>query len=459
MAVKEAQSELRLARRPLLLLALLLPLLYALSGFYVSGRGAPDWPLAPSDMPPRGAIVARDGTVLADGPADYRRYPQGTLAAHLVGFSGKVQPDGRYGLEGLEYMYDSYLQSGATLVTTVDPVYQAVAQQKLQETILETSAESGMVVMLEVGSGEVLAAASYPVFDPNSPGNNSRDELTNRAFLQQYEPGSVMKPFVVAALLEAGRLTTTELIDAEPARRVGSKTFRDVTSHDPQLLVKDVLRVSSNTAMLHLTERFEPFELHAWLQHFGFGRDLGMSSTYTRSGSLSSWQHWVPQDQASITIGQGVSTTALQLAALYSIFANDGYFVTPKLVQGEQTPEPFQVISAATAAEVRAMLEYTVNNGGLRASRIPETTLAGKTGTADVYDSVSNSYLPDDYALTFAGMFPADAPRVVMVVTVYKPQSETSATYVAAPLFKAIGTEVVAQWGTQPPRNPLADNR
>lgn len=458
MAVNAANSELRLTRRWLLLPLLLLPLGLALWGFMVQGGSIPDWPVVPSDVEPRGAIIARDGTVLADGPADHRRYPQGTLAAHLVGFSGRIQPDGRYGLEGLEYMYDSYLQSGSTLITTVDPVYQAIAQQKLQETIHDSQAESGTVVMLEAGSGNILAAASFPVFDPNTPGQTSRDELTNRAFLQQYEPGSVMKPFVIAALLESGRLTTTELIDAEPTKRVGNKTFRDVTSHDPQLLARDVLRVSSNTAMLHLTERFQPQELHAWLQHFGFARDMGMTSTYTRSGSMNAWERWVPQDQASITIGQGVSTTTLQLAALYSIFANDGYFVTPKLVQGEQTPDPVQVLSASTASEIRSMLEYTVDNGGLRASRIPEVTMAGKTGTADVYDNESNSYISGDYALTFAGMFPADEPRVVMVVTVYKPRADTSATYVAAPLFKAIGTEVVAQWGTQPPRNPLAEN-
>jgi cell division protein FtsI (penicillin-binding protein 3) len=457
--VKEAHPELRLARRPLLLLLILLPLLFALFGFAVRGRGAPEWPGLPTDIPPRGSIVARDGTILAEGPATHRRYPQGSLAAHLVGFSGRIQPDGRYGLEGLEYMYDSYLQTGATLVTTIDPVFQAVAQAKLQETMLETEAENGMVVILEAGSGEILASASYPVFDPNDLGSSSQAQLINRAFLQQYEPGSVMKPFVIAALLEAGRLESDELIDAEPARRVGNKTFRDVVSHDPQLLPKDVLSVSSNTAMLHLTERFQPQELYAWLQHFGFAQDLGMTSSYTRRGSMNSWQNWVPQDQASITIGQGVSTTAVQLAAIFSILANDGFFVTPSLVQGEATPAPRAVLSPGTAAEVRSMLEYTVENSGLRNSRIPGVTLAGKTGTADVYDIDEGRYIPGDYTLTFAGMFPADEPRVVMVVSVHKPRRDTTATYVAAPLFRAIGTEVVAQWDTAPPRNPLADVR
>lgn len=459
MAVKAPHSELRLTRRPLLLLLLLVPLLSAAIGFGIRGSGAPDWPLVPDDVPPRGSIVARDGTILAEGPAEHRRYPQGELAAHLIGFSGRLQPDGRYGLEGLEYMYDSYLQAGGTLHTTIDPVFQAAAQTKLRETILATEAEAGMVVILETDTGNVLASASYPIFNPNDLSSASSDALLNRPFLQQYEPGSVMKPVVIAALMEAGRLQPNELIAAEPTRRVGNKTFRDVTSHDPQLEVKDVLRVSSNTAMLHLTERFEPHELHAWLRHFGFGQELGMSSTYTRSGTLNAWERWVPQDQASVTIGQSVSTTTLQLAAIFNVFASDGYFLTPRLVQGEETPEPYAVISPSTATRIRSMLEYTVDNSGLRNSKIPEVTMAGKTGTADVFDIAAGRYLPGDYTLTFAGMFPADNPDVVMVVTVHKPRLDTTATYVAAPLFKAIGTEVVAHRGTTPPRNPLADAR
>lgn len=457
MALSQPTLKINGIKRVLVVFLLLGPLLGALVGFARLGSQAPQWPTMLSDVPPRGSILASDGTILAEGPVGNRNYPQGELAAHVIGFSGRLQPDGRYGLEGLEYMYDSVLQSGASITTTIDPVLQAIAQAHLSEAALGSGAESGSVVALRVGTGEILAAASFPSFDPNNHGAAGPADLINRAFLHQYEPGSVMKPFVIAALLESGRMTPTEMVAAEQSRRVGAQTFRETVSHDPQLNAYDILRFSSNTAMTHLTERFTAEELFIWLSHFGFGRDVGMTSAFTRSGGMNPWQGWVPQDQASVTLGQSVSSTTLQLAALYSIFANDGVYVPPNLITGEQLASPRRVISSATARELRNMLYYTVETSGLRGARIPEMTLAGKTGTADVYNVELGRYVQGDFTLTFAGMFPADEPEVVMVVTLQRPNVSATATYVAAPLFQAIGTEIVASWGAVPPRNPLAE--
>ena len=455
-ATRTVPTELRLARRPLLLILMALPLLAALAGFGLQGHGAPAWPTPPAIAPERGRILAADGTVLADGDVASRRYPQGPLAAHVVGFSGAVQPDGRYGLEGVEYTLDARLQAGLDATLTIDPILQAAAERHLEASAIEHEAENGSVVMLEVGTGRILAAASYPSFDPNRQGAYSRRTIQNRAFLQQYEPGSVMKPFVIAALLQSGRLSPDEVIDAEPALRVGNKTFRDVARHDDELPVRDVLRYSSNTAMLHLTERFQPQELHAWLKHYGFGQILPLRSAYTRPGTLNPWQEWVPQDQASITIGQSVSTTPLQLAAAYSIFANDGVYVPPMLVEGEANPEPHRVLSTEVARTVRDMLRYTVEESGLSTSRIPGVTVAGKTGTADIYSPEQGTYPEGWYSLTFAGTFPADDPRIVMVVMLQKPHPDSTSTYVAAPLFRSIGSEVVAHWGVAPGPERLA---
>lgn len=448
--------ELRLARKPLLLVLIALPLLAALAGFGAQQHGAPTWPAPPVVAPDRGRVLAADGTVLAEGGVASRRYPQGTLASHVVGFSGAVQPDGRYGLEGVEYALDARLQAGLDVRLTVDPTLQAAAERQLERSVVENGAENGSVVMLEAGTGRILAAASYPTFDPNRQGAYDRDDLVNQAFLRQYEPGSVMKPFVVGALLQSGRLTLDELIPSPPTLRVGDKTFRDVARHDDELVVRDVLRYSSNTAMLALTERFAPSELHAWLRHYGFGQSLPMRSAYTRPGTLNPWQSWVPQDQASVTIGQSVSTTPLQLAAAYAIFANDGVYVPPRLVEDEAAPEPYRVLSSEVARTVRGMLRYTVEESGLRASRIPGVAVAGKTGTADIYSPELGTYPDGWYSLTFAGMFPADDPRVVMVVMLQKPDENATSTYVAAPLFRAIGSEVVAHWGVAPGPERLA---
>ena len=448
--------ELRLARRPLLLLLIGLPLIAALTGFGMQQHGAPVWPAPPVVAPERGRILATDGTVLAEGDVASRRYPQASLAAHVVGFSGAIQPDGRYGLEGVEYTLDARLQAGLDATLTIDPILQAAAERQLATSIADNGAENGSVVMLEAGSGRILAAASYPTYDPNEQGRYDRASIQNQAFLQQYEPGSVMKPFVVAALLQSGRLDPRETVDAPPYLRVGDKTFRDVAAHPGELEVRDVLRYSSNTAMLHLTERFEPSELYGWLRHFGFGQSLPLRSAYTRPGTLNPWQDWVPQDQASATIGQSVATTPLQLATAYSIFANDGVFVPPRLVEEEEPGEAYRVLSSEVARTVRGMLRYTVEESGLRGSRIPGVPVAGKTGTADIYSPEQGTYPDGWYTLTFAGMFPADAPRIVMVVMLQKPDEDATSTYVAGPLFRSIGSEVVAHWGIAPGPENLA---
>ena len=445
-----ASSEVRLHRGWLLALLLTLPLAASLAGFAAVQRGAPAWPEALVELPVRGSLLANDGTVLADGPAEARQYPHGSLAAPLLGFTGAVQPDGRYGLEGLEYTLDERLQTGSSVVLTIDPTLQAAAEARLAESVMATEAENGAAVILEVGSGRVLAAASYPSFDANAWRSAERDALQNRAFLQHYEPGSIIKPFVIAGLLESRRIRPDEFVEAPMHLRVGAKTFRDVAQHDPLLNVADVLRYSSNSGTINLAQRFESAELHAWLAAFGFGQTMPLRSTFTRSGQLNPWETWVPQDHATIAIGHSVATTALQMAAAYAIIANDGIYVSPHLVEDESVPAPHRVLSPEVAMTVRHMMHYTIEESSLRQSRIPGVSMAGKTGTGDVFDATANAYLPGDYTVSFAGMFPAEKPAVVMVVYVQKPRTLTSSTLVAAPLFRAIASEVVAHWGIAP---------
>ena len=442
-------GDLRLKRRYLLLAVLLAPLLLAFYGFAKLQNAQPLWPTSLQEAPQRGRIVARDGTIFAEGGAEHREYPQGTLAAHVVGFSGALQDDGRYGLEGLELTQDATLARGDDVVLTLDPNLQAVAQAKLQETVQTFKAENGAVVMLEAGTGRILAAASYPDYDPNTQGSvQNRDHIVDKAFVRLFEPGSVMKPFVVASLLTAGRLRLDEYIDTPMHLRVGDKTFSDVTQHDPQLTPWDILRFSSNSGMINLTQRFKDFELHDWLERFGFGRDLDLGATYTRTGQVRDTP-WVPQDQASITIGQSMSTTALQLAAAYSIFANDGLYIPPYLVEGGLTAPTHQVIPPEIAMTIRSLLQYTAENSGIHRSAIPGVTMAGKTGTGDIFDLDTGTYIKGDYTLTFAGMMPADKPKFIMIATIQKPRSDApTSTAIAVPLFSSIASEAVALWQT-----------
>ena len=444
----DAPNELRLARRFLMYLLLSLPLLAALYGFASRQAKLPDWPTALAEAPRRGAILASDGTIFAEGIVTHRQYPQHNLAAHVIGFSGAVQPDGRYGLEGLELTLEARLQAGEDVRITLDPGLQAVAQAELRKAAEQYQAENGAVVVLEAGTGRILAAASYPEFDPNRQNLvRNRATISNRAFLQQVEPGSTMKPFIIAALMQEGRLSPSEVLDVEMTMRVGNKTFQDVAKHDVRINISEILRYSSNVGMILLGQRFTPQELHDWLARFGFGQHVGLRGAFTRPGQLNPWVSWVPQDQASIVIGHSVSTTALQLAVAYSVFANDGLLVTPRIIEDEVWEEPVRVLSPEVARSMLNMMVYTVENG-LPNAKIPGVLVAGKTGTADIYDSAEGRYFRSG-TLGFGGIFPADNPRAIAVVYLQKPNN-TSSTVVAAPLFRAIGSEAVALWGIPP---------
>lgn len=457
--VQPPPAPLRFKRSWLLLPCTLLPLLAAVVGFSLQQRGFTPLPALPTEAVVRGRVLAADGTILAEGAADQRIYPLGALAAPLLGFTGALQPDGRYGLEGVEYTLDRTLATGQDVTLTIDPVLQAATEAHLAGAAATHGAESGAAVVLEVGTGRVLASTSYPSYDPNAWQSANRDQMLNRPFQQVYEPGSVIKPLVVAGLLQAGLLSPDELIEAPMTLRVGTKTFRDVARHDPVLTVADVLAYSSNSAMINLGARFKPAELHEWLWRFGLGQDLDQGSASSRTGILNDWTRWVPQDQASNSIGQNLSATPVQIAAAYSVFANDGMYVPPTVVVGEELPAPHRVLAPEVAQGLRSMLGLVMDTGGLRQARIPGVNAGGKTGTADVYDPALGTYPPGDFALTFAGMFPIEKPEVVVVVMLMKPESSSTSTYVAAPVFRAVGSEVVAHWGVAPTPEALASKR
>jgi cell division protein FtsI (penicillin-binding protein 3) len=451
MALERPQRELddepkvlRLRRRYLVLLLLVVPFALAFYGFFSRQQVSPSFPSIPTEMQERGRILSRDGTIFAEGSAEQRKYPQGTLAAHVIGFSGKLQKDGSYGLEGLEDTKDNLLQTPNDVIITLDPNIQAIVQEELKKTVLNFAAENGSVVILETKTGRILSAASYPEFDPNTQAQvSNRDAISNNAFLNQYEPGSVMKPFVVASLLQSNRLRLDEMITTPMDIKVGEKRYYDVAKHESQLNPWDVLRYSSNSGMINMSlSRFSDKELYGWLSHIGFGHAIDTPSIYTRAGQLDPTP-WVPQDQASRTIGQGVSTTTLQLAAMYNIFANDGLYVTPYLVEGDTPTEPRRVFSSEIAATMRKMLEYVVQQGHLNSIMPRELDVAGKTGTADSYDTRQGKYI-DDYTLSFAGFFPASNPTITMVVSVQKATKATMSTFVSAPLFATIAEDMSA---------------
>lgn len=443
-------QDLRLQRSWLFILCLTLPLLAALYGFVSDGVRLPSPSPLLEEPSLRGTLYAADGTVLAEGTAETRSYPQGTLAAQLIGFSGAEQPDHTYGLEGIERKLDGALQGGRDVTLTIDPALQGIVQTELERAAKLHGAKNGAMVMLEAGTGRVLASASYPTFDPNTQRTlvgDSRNVIGNSPMTAAVEPGSVMKPFVVAALLQDHKLRADEVLGVEMQRRVGSKTFTDVTAHEPTLAVKDILRYSSNVGMIELGERFSSEELAAWYHRYGFGQSVGTRFVGNAPGIINPPESWVPQDHASAVIGQSMAATALQLAAAYSIFANDGRYITPQVVESEVgAAVAEQILDPAVARTVRQMLTYTVQNSGLKDAKTPGVKLAGKSGSADLFDLNKGEYI-DAGTLSFAGIFPAEHPKVIGVIYLQRIKEEGALSVsVTAPAFRRIGSQTVALW-------------
>jgi cell division protein FtsI (penicillin-binding protein 3) len=347
------------------------------------------------------------------------------------------------------------LQGGHNVTLTIDPTLQAIAQSELSKAAVSRNAWNGAMIAIESGSGRILAAASYPEFDPNAFRQvRNRETFNNRAFLDQVEPGSTVKPLLVAALLQEGRLTATETLAVADHIAVSRHVFRDVMEHPPELSVTDILRFSSNVGTIMLGSRFTSEELFLWLRHWGFGRDPKLAYATTRRGQLNPWESWVPQDHASTSIGYSMSVTALQLAAAYSVFANDGLYVPPRILEEVRPEGARRILSPRIAQTVRAMMVEAVETGEARRAKIPGIAVAGKTGTGQIF--VDGGYSKTAYTTSFAGIFPADNPKVTVVVYLQGaegPAHELYGSMIAAPIFQAFGSEAMALWG-MPPQAP-----
>ncbi len=437
----------RLHHRMLINIFLLVPFFFALLAFSLRQQDFAAQPERVSQVTVRGDILDRSGEVLAQGPAENRVYPNREIAAPLIGFSGEMQADGKHGLEGLEKTLDARLQAGEDVKTTIDLSLQSAAQNVLSDTARSYNAESGTAIVLQAGTGHILAAASYPEYDPNEQARYGADAKNNRVFLQQIDPGSIFKPIVLASLLQDGKLAMSETLSVDMSLEVGQQTFNDVMTHDEAMSVPDLLKYSSNVGMIQVAERFETSELYHWLRDFGFAQPVDLAEHYTNDGSMQHYDKWVPQDQASISIGQGITVTALQLAVAYSVFANDGVLISPRLAFIDNPPKKTPLLEKQLAVNMREMLVSAAQYGGARNSLVEGVRVAGKTGTADAYDVDSGRYIQGEFTTSFAGIFPADEPQAVVVVMLHKPQGEKLyGSTVAAPVFQEIVSAAMSLW-------------
>ncbi|MGD8828780.1 MAG: penicillin-binding protein 2, partial [Gammaproteobacteria bacterium] len=390
---------------------------------------------------------------------EYRRYyPAGEVTAHVLGFTNI---DDR-GQEGLELAYDDWLRGesgekrvikdrlgrtiedvdsiqvprpGHDLTTTLDLRLQYLAYRELKAAVQEQGAKSGSIVVLDSHTGEILAMADQPSFNPNNRSDLKGALYRNRAVTDVFEPGSSFKPFPIAAALDAGDVTPSTVVDTSPGS-IKVAGYAVDESHDYGAVnVTTVLQKSINVGASHIAMRLAPEQLWGMLSRFGFGSLTGSGFPGEQSGLLRYYARWRPITQATLAYGYGINVTALQLAQAYNVFADNGLRQPVSLVMDQATGEPQRVISERAAREMRKMLESVVRDGGTGTrAAVPGYHVAGKTGTA--LKAENGGYARGRYTAVFAGMLPATRPRLVCVVVINEPShGKYYGGLVAAPVF------------------------
>lgn len=393
---------------------------------------------------------------------EYRRYyPSGEIAGHLVGFAG-IDENGQ---EGLELAFDPWLKGrdgrkqvirdrlgrhvrdiaglaplerGRDLRLGLDLRLQYLAHTELSKAVKRHKAQSGSIVMMDVDSGEVLAMVSQPTYNPNNRGRLDPGRARNRAALDLFEPGSTIKPFVVAAALESGAWQIDKPIDTGPGFiRVGPKLIEDRT---PLGIIDfaTLVRRSSQVGATIVAMDLEPHRFWETLAGVGFGRATESGFPGESDGSLDNYKYWRPVDQAVMGYGYGIAVTALQLARAYAVFASGGRAIPVSLNRTQEDPRGVRVFSERTAAIMTDLLQEPLGAGGTAtAARIPGYRVAGKTGTVEKLGP--NGYQSDRHTALFVGYAPASRPRVVAVVVIDDPMTGGYfGGQVAAPVFSRV---------------------
>ncbi len=411
-----------------------------------------------------------------------RFYPKGPLLAHVLGFVGM---DGM-GLEGLERRYESQLHgekrmtilqrdalgrtvfpkglreqaptAGQTLTLTIDEVIQYIAEKELEEAVDHARARSGTIIVMEPKTGAILAMAVNPRFDPNAVASLTADRWRNRALTDTYEPGSTMKLVVAAAALEERVMMPGSMLFGENGRM----TIANTTIHDHEKLgwmtFAQMIQKSSNIGAAKTGMLLGDQRLYRYLQAFGFGQRTDIDLPGEVAGLLKSPREWHRRSLASISMGQEVGVTPLQMITAVSAIANDGVLMKPYVVAGVRDQKGQAVkeilpqvrrrtVSPATARLLTGIMEGVVTSGTGTKAAIPGFRVAGKTGTAQKVDPRTGTYSSALSIGSFVGFVPADAPRLAIIVVIDEPQGEAWGGVVAAPVFRRVGEQVLTYMG------------
>ncbi|MBU1213867.1 MAG: penicillin-binding protein 2 [Gammaproteobacteria bacterium] len=392
---------------------------------------------------------------------EYRRYyPAGEVTSHLLGFTD-VDDNGR---EGIELALQAKLggkpgsqrvikdrrghvvedvaslrapKEGGDVALSIDSKLQFLAFREIKQAVIEHKAKSGSIVVLDAKNGEVLALANWPTYNPNNRAGASLGAIRNRAVTDLFEPGSTMKAFAAAAALEEGKYKPDTRIDTGDGKlTINGRTIHD-THPDGVMTVSQVIQKSSNVGAAKMALSLTPQTFWGHLSGSGFGMHTGSGFPGEATGILRNFQTWRPIEQATMSYGNGISVSLLQLARAYTVFANDGVLKPISMLRQVGHPAGEPVYSLRTAREVRDMLELVVKPGGTAPlAQIRGYRVAGKTGTAH---KLQNGRYVDEYVASFVGMAPASDPRLIVAVMVDEPSgAEYYGGLVAAPVFNNV---------------------
>jgi cell division protein FtsI (penicillin-binding protein 3) len=393
-------------------------------------------------------------------PEFKRHYPEGPAVAHVTGFTN-VEDRGQ---EGVELSWEAALAArsgsrrvikdrlgnvieedwllapadGNDIVLSIDSRIQFIAFSALKSAVEAHKARAGAVIVLDVGSGEILALANWPSFDPNLRGQWNKDTLRNRVLTDTFEPGSTMKPFSVAAAIEAGKVTPGQQIQTAPGKlTIGGRTIGDAHPYG-LLTVAEVVAKSSNVGTAKIALDLPAQTLWDLYTKVGFGQAPRVAVGAV-AGRLRPAAAWRPVEQATIAYGYGVSVSLLQLARAYTVFARDGDVVPLSLVKLDAPPAASPVLQPQTAEAMRTMLEMAVSDRGTAPrARIDGYRVAGKTGTAR---KLRNGQYVSEYVASFAGFAPVSNPRLVVAVMIDEPDAgQFYGGQVAAPVFAEVAS-------------------
>ena len=412
-----------------------------------------------------------------------RFYPKGPLLSHVLGFAGM---DGE-GLEGIERRYESHLHGekrvtvlqrdalgrtvfpkelsseqspapGHRLVLTIDEVIQYIVEKELEEAVARAAAKSGTMIVMDPSTGAVLASAVSPRFDPNAVSALGPDRWRNRALTDTYEPGSTMKAILAAAVIEERVMKPETLVFGEQGRMAVANT----TIHDHEKLgwlsFAQVIQKSSNIGAAKAGMVLGEQRLYRYLQSFGFGERTEIDLPGEAAGLLKQPRAWERRTLASISMGQEIGVTPMQMVSAVAAIANGGVLMRPYIVseirdaQGQALKEVLphvkrRVISPETARTVTTILEGVVTDGTGGKAAIAGFRVAGKTGTAQKIDSHTRRYSASQFVSSFVGYVPANNPRLAMIVVIDEPRGESWGGTVAAPVFNRVGERVLNYLG------------